>query len=102
MWLIRFIQNLFQKESKSINKPQKTIQDLDILDSVWIREEGVLFEGWVFDITRRCIIVVYGKDLRDFRFRLEKPLDRTEIEQNNKILYCNEPTNESYIRISRE
>ena len=73
---------------------EKTLKDLDYLDSVWIKEDGEVFEGWVFDFTRRCIIVVYGNDLRDFRFRLEKPLDRTEIEQDGKILYCNNPNNE--------
>ena len=93
MWLTKFIQKLQQK-SESIKPKLKTLKDLDYLDSVWIKEDDEVFEGWVFDFTRRCIIVVYGNDLRDFRFRLEKPLDRTEIEQDGKILYCNNPNKE--------
>ena len=93
MWLTKFIQKLQQK-SEPIKPKLKTVKDLDYLDSVWVKEDSEIFEGWVFDFTRRCIIVVYGNDLRDFRFRLEKPLDRTEIEQDGKILYCNDPNKE--------
>lgn len=93
MWLTKFIQKLQQK-SEPIKIKLKTLKDLDYLDSVWIKEDDEIFEGWVFDFTRRCVIVVYGNDLRDFRFRLEKPLDRTEIEQDGKILYCNNPNKE--------
>ena len=100
MCLAKFIESFFNLQNSQIEKPKKTIKDLDILDSVWIKEEGIFFEGWVFDITRRCIIVVYGHNLEDFRFRMEKPFDRTEIEQNGKILYCNEP-NEPYIKIMK-
>lgn len=98
MWLTKFIQKLFFIPETDQKQKLKTLKDLDILDSVWIKEEGVIFEGWIFDITRRSIIVVYGKDLRDFRFRLEKPFNRTEIEQDNRILYCNEPK-ELYIEL---
>ena len=47
--------------------------------------------GWVYDISRRCITVVYGPDLRDFKFQIPRPLTLTQIEQGNKILYCNKP-----------
>lgn len=98
MELTKFIQNLFLIPEIDQKQKPKTLKDLDILDSIWIKEEDVIFEGWIFDITRRSIIVVYGKDLRDFRFRLEKPFDRIEIEQDNRILYCNEP-DEPYIKL---
>ena len=89
--LIDKIINFFKpKEQEPKIIPQKTIKDLEIFDTVWVYDEE-LFEGWIMDITRRCIVVCYGPDLRDFRFRMEKPLTNTEIHQNNKILYCNEP-----------
>ena len=91
MWWTKFIQKLFLISEAEPEKKEKTLKDLDILDTVWVKEDDTIFEGWVFDITRRCIIIVYGNDLRDFRFRMEKPLNRTEIEQSNKILYCNNP-----------
>lgn len=74
------------KESKI-----KTIKDLSILDTVWIKDEGIMYEGWIFDITRRCIIVVYGPDLRDFRFRVDKNFDKEVITQNDKSMFCNDP-----------
>ena len=97
MWLTKFIQKLNQK-SENTKLKNKTFKELDYLDSVWIREDGVLYEGWVFDITRRCIVVVYGHDLKDFRFRIDKTMNDTELEQDSRILYCNEP-NEAYIKI---
>lgn len=69
----------------------KTIKDLQEFDDVWIKEDDELFMGWIYDISRRCITVVYGPDLRDFKFQIPKPLTLTQIEQGNKILYCNKP-----------
>lgn len=100
MWWTKFIQKLFLIPEQNQKKILKTIKDLSILDSVWIKEEDVIFEGWIFDITRRCLIVVYGKDLKDFRFRMEKPLNRTELQQDGRILYCNEPE-EPYIKLNK-
>lgn len=102
MWLTKFIQKFFLIKNQEQKQNPKIIENLKILDTVWIKDDGILYEGWIFDITRRCIIVVYAPDLRDFRFRIDKQFDKTEVEQDNKILYCNEPTNETYIRISRE
>ena len=91
--MFEFIRDLFIKNASNKEVQQKTIKDLDILDDVWIKDDDVIYNGWVYEITRRCIIVVYGPDQRDFRFRLEKPLNKTEIKQNEKILYCNKPEN---------
>lgn len=98
MSLIKFIQRLFLSSEKETTKPLKIIKDLDYLDPIWVKENGIIFEGWVFDITRRCIIVVYGSDLRDFRFRIDKNMDKTELEQDSRVLYCNEP-DEVYIKL---
>lgn len=69
----------------------KTIKDLQLMDDVWIKEDGEIYSGWVWDISRRCITVIYGEDLRDFRFQIPRPLTLTQIEQGNKVLYCNKP-----------
>ena len=69
----------------------KTIKDLQLMDDVWIKEDGEIYSGWVWDISRRCITVIYGEDLRDFRFQIPRPMTNITIEQNNKILYCNKP-----------
>lgn len=90
MWLTKFISKLTKNpEKRSINT--KSIKDLQLMDDVWISEDGELYTGWVWDISRRCITVVYGEDLRDFRFQIPRPLTNVTIEQDNKILYCNKP-----------
>lgn len=82
----------------NINSQNKTkkLKELDILDSVWIKEDETIYSGWVMEKTRRSIVVCYGEDLRDFRFRLEKSEDGITIHQNNKTLYCNEPSENSF------
>ena len=91
MWLTRFITGIKKKPEN--NKPLKTIKDLEIFDDVWIKDDNEIYKGWIFDITRRNIIVCYGKQPLDFRFQIPRPLTLTEIKQDNKILYCNEPEN---------
>lgn len=91
MWWTKFIHWLFMIPEKRKEQKRITVKDLSILDTVWIKENDILYKGWIFDITRRCIIVVYGQDLRDFRFRIDKFFNDTIIEQDNRILYCNNP-----------
>lgn len=91
MWLAKFIKSLTKNTETQAKPIKKTIKDLDYLDTIWVKEDDIIFEGWVFDFTRRSIIVVYGEDLRDFKFRLEKSQDSTKIEQNGKILYSSKP-----------
>lgn len=76
-----------------VSKSLKTVKDLDLLDDVWIKEDNVIYKGWIFDISRRHITVIYDNAQRDYKFQLLKPLNRLTIEQDNKILYCNEPKN---------
>lgn len=90
-------QKLFHWFSRKTNKNQstleniRTVKNLDYLDTVWVKDNDTIFEGWVFDITRRGIIIVYGPDSRDFRFIVEKQYNNSEITQGNKTLYCNRP-----------
>ena len=79
------------KESVTEPIPEKRIKDLDFFDDVWIKDNNDIYEGWVFDITRRHVIVVYDNAKKDFKFRIEKQTKQTEIKQDDKILYCNKP-----------
>jgi len=90
--MIKWFKKLFQKPiiQKEIHK--KTIKELDYIDTIWIKENDIIYEGWVFDITRRSIVICYDEDLKDYRFRIAGLGDNTEIIQDNKILYCNEPS----------
>ena len=85
------LRDLFKVNQVKEEITLKTIKDLQEFDDVWIKEDDELFMGWVYDISRRCITVVYGPDLRDFKFQIPRPLTLTQIEQGNKILYCNKP-----------
>ena len=76
-------------------KPLKIIKDLDVFDDVWIKDEDEIYYGWIFEITRRHITVVYDNAKRDYKFYIEKQSKQTQIEQDNKILYCNKPKDDN-------
>ena len=86
-----FIKKLFVSDKSEVEKQKITIKDLQIFDDIWIKEDNIIYKGWVYDISRRCITVVYGEDLRDFKFQIPRPINVPEIEQSDKILYCNNP-----------
>lgn len=77
--------------------PEKTIKDIEFFDDVWIKDNDVIYKGWVWEKTRRHITVIYNEGILDFKFNLTKPFNRTSIEQDNKVLYCNKiKENEDY------
>ena len=71
----------------------KTLKELDILDTVWIKDDAEdILEGGVFDINKKHIIVTVpleDKGFLDFRFVITRPLTQTELTQNGKTLYLN-------------
>lgn len=75
--------------------PSKTLQDLEIFDTIWIENsEGELLKGWIFDINKKHVIVsAYDKDgnNHDYRFVLTRPLTQTQLKQNNTTLFLEEP-----------
>ena len=79
------------KNPEETSSKLKTVKDLQLMDDIWIKENDEIYSGWVWDISRRCITVIYGEDLRDFRFQIPRPMTSCVIEQDNKILYCNNP-----------
>lgn len=89
------LRDLFKTNSIKEETTLKTVKDLQLLDDVWIKEDEEIYTGWIWDISRRCITVVYGEDLRDFRFQIPRPMNATMIIQDNKILYCNKPNNDN-------
>jgi len=89
------LRDLFKSNSIKEDATLKTVKDLQLLDDVWIKEDEEIYTGWIWDISRRCITVVYGEDLRDFRFQIPRPMNATTIIQDNKILYCNKPNNDN-------
>ncbi len=89
------VMNILNKIISIFNPPpnitppsKKTIRQLDLLSDVWVKDGDIVYKGMVWDITRRHITVIYGED-SSYKFRISKQEDI--IEQDNKILYCNEP-----------
>lgn len=84
------LRKLFKPKGELVIKPEKTLKELQVFDDVWIEENGEVFKGWIWEISRRCITVVYDNGTKDYKFQIPRPLNVVKIEQDNKILYCNE------------
>ena len=85
--------NIFKSKTNKMSTPLRTLRDVDIFDTVWIQDKnGIIYEGWIFDKTRKHIIVTASSDageLKDYRFLLNVPLSSTEISQEQRTLYFN-------------
>lgn len=85
-----------KQASKEIHK-QKPENNIDLasikqFDDVWIKCGDNIFEGWVVEKIKNLVYISYTNEkhkLDDAVFTIERPLNRTFIEQNNKILYLN-------------
>ena len=64
------------------------IGNIGIFDDVLIKSNDFVYPGWVFDKNNKYITVLYssGNCLLEAKFKIERPLDRTEITENNKTL----------------
>ena len=88
-----FFKRLFSKKEEPIPSPSKEISLSDIkqFDDVWIKINDYVCEGWVVSVKNGIINIVYTdkitKRLEDIIFKIERPLNRNKLEQNNKVLY---------------
>ena len=87
MKIFKKLFSIFNPPSQITPPSKKTIRDLDYIDTVWVKDGDIIYEGMVWDKSRKHITVLY--DNKDYMFRISKQLDT--IEQDGKILYCNEP-----------
>ena len=73
------------------DKPFKVLGDLMVYDDVLIKNNDGTFFGWVFGIENDKIHVVYtvNSNLEYATFTKERPLNRTEITENNITLITN-------------
>lgn len=87
-------QFFFPITTEKVEKPKKTLAELDFIDTVWIKDNDKLYEGWVFDITKKHVIVVVSLsdgDSLEYRFNKTRPLTQVKLVQNDKILFLNKP-----------
>lgn len=89
------IKGLFENKSKKMEKPLKTLKELDLLDDVWVKDkDGIIYKGWIFHINKHHLIVLVPLEEKmslEFRFNITRPLTQTEIVQGSRTLFLNEP-----------
>ena len=94
-WLKKIWNKLFKdyvSESSTVEPPvlkQLNLGNVDQFDDVWIQIGDDIFSGWVVERKNAYLSIVYvdnNKKLQDAVFKIERPLNRTVLEQNNKIL----------------
>ena len=91
--MFSWLKNIF-RTSKKINKEKSNviqsinIGNINIFDDVWIKVNNNIYPGWVFDKIGNNVHIVYFDNncILDAKFKIERPLDRIEITQNNKTL----------------
>lgn len=90
---MNILKKLFNKKLKVLDNQKtfikKNIGNIKTFDDVKIKIEDDLFDGWVYGNKSNIIYVVYtDKDnaLQYAEFEIIRPLDRTELTQNNKTL----------------
>jgi hypothetical protein len=88
--MFKWFKSLFNSipEIKQIKEPI-TIATVDIFDTVWVKDEDIIIEGWIYDKTKNRFIVVAGNN--EYIFHYKRPYDQQEIVNNQKVLYFNYP-----------
>lgn len=90
---MNIFKRLFKSKSKILDDSKtfvnKNIGNIKVFDDVKIKIENDLFDGWIYGSKSNVIYIVYtDKDdtLQYAEFEITRPLDRTELTQNNKTL----------------
>ena len=90
---MNILKKLFNKKLKVLDNQKtfikKNIGNIKIFDDVKIKVEDDLFDGWVYGNKSNVVYVVYtdkNNILQYAEFDIIRPLDRTELTQNNKTL----------------
>ena len=92
---MKIFKKLFNKKTKESFieiPPEKEINLANIsqFDDVWVKIDGKIFSGWIVERIGDIVYISYTNEnnkLDDIIFTIERPLNRTFIEQNNKVLY---------------
>ena len=95
------MKNLFKKlfKTKVVKKPipskEINLSNIKQSDDVWLKIDGKIFEGWVVEKVFNILYISYTNEfnkLEDAEFTIERPLDRTFIEQEGQTLYLVKPS----------
>ena len=88
--MLKWFKGLFVP-TEEIEQPKElvTISNVEVFDTVWVKDEDIIHKGWIFDKTKKSFTIVAGEN--EYIFHYKRPYDQTEIVSNNKILYLNNP-----------
>ena len=95
---MKILEKIFGRLRKNNNESnnsilsQTNLGNVNQFDDVWIKDGDSIYEGWVVKKEDGVFFIVYtdnNKKLQDILFKIERPLNRTIIESNNKVLYLN-------------
>lgn len=86
--MIKWLKKLFSY-NLNISKPLVTIETADVFDTVWIKDKNTILQGWIYEKTKKSFRIVAKE--KEYIFHYKRPLDKTEITFNNKVLYFNKP-----------
>lgn len=86
---MKWIKELFKTSKQETEVPIKTLETIDLCDDVLIEENGEIRKGWIWEITKRTILVLtHDKEIVSIRY--QRPLTQSIIKDNNLILYLND------------
>ena len=85
-WLSRLFGNKVEIPTNKL-----TINDLDVLSDVWIKDSDGIVKGWVFEKTKSNLYIVYAtmNDAGDLKVPIKRPFTRTSIDFGDKTIYFN-------------
>lgn len=87
-WLDKIKQWFIGKTVEEVKPIIKTLQNIEIFDTVWVLEDNTLYEGWIFDKTKNILSIIY-KGNEELKVRYNRPLDRSFIEDNSFTIFFN-------------
>lgn len=91
--MFKWFKKLFSKKPEILIEKENIVKgvnigNINIFDDVIVKINNKTYSGWVFDKTNTVLTIVYldGSKLLETKFKIERPLDRIQIDENNKTL----------------
>lgn len=87
--MFKWLKDIFSDKTTYIENIPVTLETVDVFDTVWVKDDDEIRQGWIYEKTKKRFLIVVDED--EYIFHYNRPFNRTEIKYNNKILYLNEP-----------
>lgn len=67
----------------------KTLENLETIDDVWVEKNGEIKRGWVWEITKKTIIIAFYDSSEIIKIHYQRPLNKSIIKDGDLTLYLN-------------